>query len=240
VTTKDKMTIFTIEEENKENSKRMTWVTSINFLLNLNGLFDIWNNEDNKNLIALEKSHGVIEIFTLIHNSLSISGPNKTIETGFKALQKIIFSHRFLFIVDEQGVYIKCYDNNNFNLLCELYRGKKTSTINNIIELDKTSIDDKFSKPRLAVSSSNGTIHIYELKNTEIQSDNLFSSLTKGYTYILGNQLKSLAKIHLNLLINDEIENRNIICNRSNTNNQNEIVKYNFIFFRFALVIQEI
>ena len=246
VTTKEKMTIFNIVEEN--NVKRMKFIDSIKFQTNLLGLFDICkcNKNDNKNLIAVENQLGSVEIFVLFHDSLTLN-PLSIINPGYKNLQKIIMTQNFLFIVEEQGVYIKCYCSNDFQLISELYRGKKTSNITNIIEIDgackhedntKDTKDNKNNRDNkkivdndkdnhikyIAVSSSNGTIHIYsivQLSKQDKQNESKISIsnfLNSSYKYLVGDQIKSIIKINLRELCTNDLEYRNTICNCSNSN----------------------
>ena len=124
VTTKNKLTIFDIVTS-EDDTKLMKFVDSIKFDNEFKGLFDIEfsNYENNRNIIAVEKSSKSIELYMLFHNSPPTLHQINLIEHAYKSLQKIIMTNKYLFVVEELGVYSKCYSLLNvekFFLICEL------------------------------------------------------------------------------------------------------------------------
>jgi len=204
--------MFNITDDDK--GIKMEFVDSIKFETNLKGLFDICrsNDDNNKNFLAVETNNGEVQVLVLFNNSVYLK-LFKKLSTGFQRLQKIIFTQKYLFIIEETGSKIKCFSlyNNNFEYLCDLHRGKKPSNISKIIDLEDNYI---------AVSSSNGTIHIYKIDLSSQSSNNYYVNLfQKVSNAFFGDGLWSCMKINLKEMLEKEEEGyRNIICNGGSSN----------------------
>lgn len=170
--------------------------------------FEVWVNESNYYIInVLNKSQlrvnmiycSCLEIDTLL-----------LVETGFQnGIQNIFYCDKIksLFVVDSDGINIKCYHVNfdstgKIDLIAryELYRGKSTSIISSI-----TSIQDRY----LALSSCNGTIHIFDSimeENTQINRS--YSYISYFYNFFTNpfKLNKSILKIRLDQIKNNEID----------------------------------
>lgn len=167
-----------------------------------NNYYEIWTGENHKNYIAYIKNNSEIKI-----NEIHENGCKKEeawgITTNFLNIQNIFFcklknsqknnflpNNGILFIVDGNGINIKGYSINTeekkVELICELFRGTTNSIISSIILL---------TNEIAAVSSSNKTIHLFNIFPSNInngQLNNIFKIIQNPF-----NLNRSILKIRI-------------------------------------------
>lgn len=156
----------------------------------LNPCFDIWVNRS-KYYIAHLKNKSQIEVISIYENCLETE-IIKNFDSEFEEIQNIFYNEKFscLFIVDAMGCNIKGFCCKNFSKKYEFYRGKNFAYISSII-----SANDKY----VIISSSNKTIHIFEIYPNESMK-NYSTSYFGSFLNFVTNPYKlnkSLMKINL-------------------------------------------
>jgi len=166
------------------------------------------------NKMIIDFKEPILNGITNLNKNITSNEGNSNLKNNEKNPEKNNYLYQIknngiLFIVDGDGIYIKAFKINTkekkINLISCFYRGNSNSLIYSVILLNKNTA---------ALSSSNKTIHIFEIKNInnndeeKSKNNNICNRNSKSY---FGNFLefiknpfqlnKSIIKIRLNELI---------------------------------------
>jgi len=166
-----------------------------------NSAFDIWMLNNSSYYLSYVNEKSLIKLI-IIYENYGKTQDIISFDAGFSDspnIQNIIYNEKLnsLFIINEIGTSIKCYNCEDYSLVCEFYRGKNFAYISSI-----SNIGDQY----IAVASSNKTIHIFEINKKSKSSNN--SYISKFYNFFKNpfNINRSLIKIRLNEISKDEEE----------------------------------
>jgi hypothetical protein len=202
--------IATKEEINicifNENFNVVEIISKVN--IDFSSSFDIWISNNSTYFLASVFNKSYIKI-TATYDNCSKSEELKTIDTEFYdfPIQNIFYNDKInmLFVVDGNGSYIKGYNSNDFSQVCNFYRGQSFAFVSSICVIKNNY---------LAVSSSNRTIHIFEISynngnsNNNISNSNSYSYFGKLFNFFKNpfSLNKSIVKIRLNEITEKEEE----------------------------------
>lgn len=167
--------------------------------------FEGWIGENDNYYLAVISGNSNIVIHKIYENSFATES-FLSINTGFVNIQSIFYSEDsqrtlgVLFVVESNGINIKAYKIDtklkSFELISQLYRGKNESFISSVILLP-----NDFA----AASSSNKTVHIFNLNHEKIEKNKKKSTSYLGsFLGFISNPFqlnKSIIKIRMNLLL---------------------------------------